>query len=87
MRNYEYKESDIGDISSMQEYLGSIDKQENELVLTSSGDIAGAILTVEQYNWFLNKVDECQDLSEISKRVNDRSGEQSLDDLKKELGE
>jgi len=87
MRNIEHKESDINNTPPIQEYLGAIETQENELVLTSKGNIVGAILTAEQYNWFLDKIDECQNISEISKRVNDRDGEQSLDNLKKELGE
>ncbi len=87
MGNDEYKESDIRDAPPIQEYLDSIENQKNELVLTSEGKMIGAILTAEQYDWFLDKIDEYQDLSEISKRTKNQDGTQSLDDFKKEISE
>lgn len=87
MNKDEYKESDIDNTPPILKYIRSIKKQESELVLTSKGVITGAILTAEQYTWFLDKIDEFQDLSEISKRASDREGEQSLEAFKKELGE
>lgn len=86
MDNNEYKESDIRNATSIQGYLDSIENQNNELVLTSGGKMIGVILTAEQYDWFLDKIDEYQDLSEISKRTKDQNGTQSLDNFKKEIG-
>ena len=85
MSDDEYNEKDVGDTSYIQDYIAAIDDQERELILTSKGEMVGAILTAEQYNWFLDKLDETQDLGFISSRVEDLEGAQSLDDCKKEL--
>ncbi len=87
MDNDEYKESDIRDTTSIQGYLDSIENQKNKIILTSGEEMIGAILTAEQYDWFLEKIDEYLDLSEISKKTKDQDGTQSLDDFKKEIGE
>jgi len=87
MSNDEYNERDVGDTPLIQNYIITIEDQDRELVLTSKGKIVGAILTMEQYNWFLDKLDESQDLGFIAERVKDREGAQSLEDFRKELGE
>ena len=85
MNSYEHKEADIQDSSNIQEYFGSISEQERELVITSKGKMVGAILTEEQYNWFLDKLDEAQEVKPISDRASDLDGAQGLDEFKKEL--
>jgi len=47
--------------------------------------MVGAILTEEQYNWFLDKLDEAQEVKPISDRASDLDGAQGLDEFKKEL--
>ncbi|HED34011.1 MAG TPA: hypothetical protein ENJ08_07335 [Gammaproteobacteria bacterium] len=81
----DYKEIDIGDASAIDKFVASLENQERELVLSSKGNVVGAILTAEQYEWFLEQLDNNQDLEFISKRIDDRDGAQSLDDLKKEI--
>jgi len=83
----EYTEKDIEDSDSIQKFVNTIKDQPREMVLTSKGKIVGAILTAEQYNWFLDQVDAAQDTCFISERINDRDGAQSLEDFKKEIGE
>jgi len=85
MSHGEYNEKDIGDTSHIQDYVASIEDQERELVLTSKRKMVGAILTAEQYSWFLDKLDETQDLGFIPERAEDLRGAQSLDDFKTEL--
>ncbi|MCB2264132.1 MAG: hypothetical protein LGR52_14525 [Candidatus Thiosymbion ectosymbiont of Robbea hypermnestra] len=85
MSTSEYNERDIGNVLPIQDYITSIEGQETELVLTSKGRIVGAILTMEQYNWFLDKLDESQDLGFIAERAEDKEGAQSLVDFRKEL--
>jgi len=76
---------DIGDSSTINNFATSIGTQERELILSSKGNVVGVILTAEQYEWFLEQLDNNQDLNFISERANDRDGAQSLDDFKKEL--
>ncbi|VAW70111.1 hypothetical protein MNBD_GAMMA09-2766 [hydrothermal vent metagenome] len=83
----EYKEKDVTDIKSIKVFIESIESQQRELILTSSGKTAGAILTAEQYEWFLNQLDEQQDTSFVEERTKDLDGSQSLDEFKKELEE
>lgn len=87
MNNDSYNENDIEDSQSIMEFVDSIKSQEREMVLTSDGKIVGAILTSEQYEWFLDQLDMQQDTTFVDERSKDLSGSQSLDDLKKELGQ
>ena len=81
----DHNEADISEFESINNFARSIKSQERELVLTSDGEVVGAILTEEQYNWFLDQLDSCQDVSFIGERYDDKNGSQSLDDFKKEL--
>lgn len=85
MSDPEFNESDIEDSDEIQEFVKTIESQARELVLTSKGKTVGAILTAEQYNWFLDQIDAHQDLSFVDERQNDRRASQNLDDFKKEL--
>jgi len=86
MSNDQYNEKDVGNTSPIRDYITSIEDQDRELILTSKGKVVGAILTTEQYNWFLDRLDESQDLGFIAERVEDREGAQSLEDFREELG-
>ena len=86
MNDPEFNEKDIEDSDQIQRFVKAIESQEREMVLTSGGKTVGAILTAEQYNWFLDQLDANQDTSFVKERQNDRKGGQSLDDFKKELG-
>lgn len=83
----DYKECDVSDTESIKQYVGAIQNQDKELVLSADGKTAGAILTAEQYEWFLDQLDAQQDLSFVDERSKDREGSQDLDDFKKEVGE
>lgn len=83
----DYKECDVSDTESIKQYVGAIQSQDKELVLSADGKTAGAILTAEQYEWFLDQLDAHQDLSFVDERSKDREGSQDLDDFKKEMGE
>jgi hypothetical protein len=78
-------EKDINDIKSIQDFMRTIATQSKELVLTSESKTVGAILTAEQYDWFLDQIDGQQDLSFLPAKLVDRSGSQTLADFKKEL--
>lgn len=86
MNDSEFNEKDIEDSDQIQKFVKAIESQECEMVLTSKGKTVGAILTAEQYNWFLDQLDANQDTKFVTERQNDRKGSQSLDDFKKELG-
>ncbi len=81
----DYNEKEIDDMASIQEFVRTIATQKKEMVLTSKSKTVGAILTAEQYDWFLDQIDAQQDLSFVSERLADTSGSQSLDDFKREL--
>ncbi|WHI44674.1 hypothetical protein ACJJIW_05430 [Microbulbifer sp. JMSA004] len=81
----EYIEKDVTDTESILNFVNSIEKNKSELVLSTKGKVVGAILTAEQYEWFLDQIDAQQDIEEINSRSKDRQGSQSLDDFKKEL--
>lgn len=83
----DYQECDVSDTESIKQYVGAIQNQDKELVLSANGKTAGAILTAEQYEWFLDQLDAQQDLSFVEERSKDREGSQGLDDFKKEMGE
>lgn len=83
----EYNEKDVTDMKSIKTFIESITSQKRELILTLSGKAVGAILTAEQYEWFLDQLDAHQDTSFIDERVKDLEGSQSLDEFKKEIEE
>ena len=83
----EYNQIDINDDDSAIAFIHSIKEQEREMVLTSGESVVGAILTEQQYKWFLDQLDAHDDVSNILERANDLEGSQSLDEFKRELGE
>lgn len=85
MSNNKYIEKEITETHEIQDYIESIEGQARELVLTSKGEIVGAVLTKEQYDWFLDQIDETQDISSIASRTDDLDDSIGLDDFKKEL--
>ena len=85
MSNNEYLEKDITETQAIQDFIENIDNQTAELVLNSKGNVVGAVLTKEQYEWFLDKIDDDQDISSIVSRADDLDDSIGLDDLKKEL--
>jgi len=82
----EYNEKDISDTESILEYVKTLAQQKTELILSSSGKQVGAILTSEQYDWFLDQLDAQQDIDAISDREKDMDGAQNLSDFKKDIG-
>jgi len=87
MSNDDYIESEVKNVELIKRYLDSIDKSSSEMVLKDDGKTVGAILTAQQYEWFLDQLDSHQDLESIAERANDKAGSQDLDSFKKELGE
>ncbi|MGH1471201.1 MAG: hypothetical protein ACRBCS_08400 [Cellvibrionaceae bacterium] len=85
MSDEEYIESEITDFDSIKQYIDTIDRRGSEMVLKDHGKTVGAILTAEQYEWFLDQLDSHQDLDSIVKRANDKAGSQDLESFKKEL--
>jgi len=83
----EYSEVDAKDIDLIKDFIESIQSQKREMILTSEGHAVGAILTSEQYEWFLDQLDMHQDTTFVDARSNDLVESQTLDDLKKELGQ
>ena len=83
--NIEYKEIEISDSKSILDFVESLESQKRESVLSLNGKSVGAILTAEQYEWFLDQLDAQQDIGDISDRISDLNGSQSLVDLKKEF--
>ncbi len=81
-----YNEKDISDTESILEFVKTLTQQKTELILSSNGKQIGAILTSEQYDWFLDQLDAQQDIDAISDRENDMDGAQNLSDFKKDLG-
>lgn len=83
----DHKEADISQFELINGFVRSIKGQDRELVLNSGDEVVGAILTAEQYEWFLDQLDSHQDVSFIDERYDDKDGSQSLDDFKKDLEE
>ncbi len=83
----DYQEKDIKNTVDILKFIKNIKEQSVELVLSSDGENVGAILTGEQYEWFLDQLDSQQDIESIHARADDRDGSQSLNDFKKELDE
>ncbi len=73
----------VENTTSIREFIETIQFQRREMVLTSKGKTVGAILTAEQYHWFLDQLDAQSDTSFIEERDKDLEGAQSLEDLKK----
>ena len=82
----EYNEVELEDIDRIRDFLRNIASKDSEMILVSQGKMVGAILTAEQYTWFLDQLDAAQDTSFIDERISDRDGSQNLEDFKKELG-
>ncbi len=85
MNTDEYIESEINDTESIIKFISTIKDHDREMVLTSDGNTVAAILTGEQYSWFLDQLDLHQNTSFIKERAEDREGSQTLDDLKREI--
>ncbi len=85
MSGDEYNEKDVSDTESILEFVKSLKQQKTELVLSSKGKQVGAMLTSEQYDWFLDQLDAQQDIEAINTRTSDMDGAQNLSDFKKEL--
>ncbi|AQQ01255.1 hypothetical protein B0W48_16655 [Pseudoalteromonas aliena] len=81
----EYKEVEVSNSKSILDFVENLESQERELILSSNERNVGAILTAEQYEWFLDQLDAQQNFDEISERASDLDGSQSLADLKKEF--
>ncbi|WP_445365371.1 hypothetical protein ACJJJB_19900 [Microbulbifer sp. ANSA001] len=81
----EYIEKDVTDMESVLNFVDSIETNKSELVLSTKGKVVGAILTAEQYEWYLDQIDVQQNVEEINSRSKNRQGSLSLDDFKKEL--
>ncbi len=79
-----YNKKDVSDLESIRAYMETIGSQQRELILTSSGKTVGAILTAEQYDWFLDQLDNQQDTSFVDERTKDLDGSQSLDEFKQD---
>lgn len=78
-------EKNITDIESIKSFIESLGTQQRELILSSLGKTAGAILTAKQYEWFLDQLDAQQDTGFVEERVKDLDDCQSLEGFKKEL--
>ncbi len=85
MIGIECKEIEISDSKSILDFVKTIESQERESVLSSNRKNVGAILTAEQYEWFLEQLDAQQNINEISERACDLDSFQSFADLKKEF--
>jgi hypothetical protein len=86
MDNYEWHECELSDFASVKAYLENFSQKQKELVLLSGEETVGAILTKEQYAWFLEQIDKLQNVDFIAERKDDLHGAQSLQEMKKELG-
>lgn len=82
----EYNEKDISDTESILDFVKTLAQQKTELILSSNGKQIGAILTSEQYDFFLDQLDAQQDIDSINKIKSDMNGTQNSSDLKKDLG-
>lgn len=85
MSKDQYIEIDVTNTESILGFIKSIKNQKTELILSSNGKQVGAILTAEQYEWFLDQLDAQQDLESINARSSDMDDAQNLSDFKKEL--
>ena len=79
--------ADINDEIAIRAAVSHLASKKRETLLLDKGKVIGAVLTKEQYDWFLDKLDESSDISEIYERTYDLDGAISLGDFKKELGE
>lgn len=83
----DYLEKDIKETAGILKFIENLKEQSVELILSSGGESVGAILTGEQYKWFLDQLDSQQDVESIHAKADDRDGVISLDDFKNELGQ
>lgn len=82
----DYNEAEVADTKAIETFVNTLGSQKTELVLTKKGKTVGAILTAEQYEWFLDQLDNNADVSFVDERSKDLSGSQGLNDFKKDLG-
>jgi hypothetical protein len=82
----DYNEAEVTDIEAIKTFIDTLITQKTELILTEKGKTLGAILTAEQYEWFLDQLDNCTDVSFVDERSKDLTGSQGLKDFKKDLG-
>ncbi|WDE12335.1 hypothetical protein [Thalassomonas haliotis] len=87
MEEIDLEKADINDELAINAAISHLTSKNRETLLLDKGKVIGAVLTKEQYDWFLDKLDESSDISELYERANDLDGSISLDDFKKELGE
>ncbi|WP_049546271.1 hypothetical protein [Vibrio nigripulchritudo] len=85
MDNIDLNELYVSDVEGVSSAVQTIRQQSREILLKDGEEVVGAILTKEQYSWFLDQLDEAQDTSFIEDRADDLEGSISLDDFKKEL--
>jgi hypothetical protein len=86
MNSDEYNEKDVSDTESILEFVKTLNQEKTELILSSNGKQVGAILTSEQYDWFLDQLDAQQNIEAINDRASDMDGAQNLSEFKKEFG-
>ncbi len=83
----DYQERDITDTDAILTFIETLTNQNKELVLSSDGKNIGAILTAEQYAWFLDQIDAQQNITLIGAKAEDRQGSQSLEEFKRTLSD
>jgi hypothetical protein len=86
MNSDEYNEKDVSDTESILEFVKTLNQEKTELILSSNGKQVGAILTSEQYDWFLDQLDAQQNIEAINDRASDMDGAQNLSEFKKKFG-
>ena len=82
----DYNEAEVADTKAIETFVNTLGSQKTELVLTKKGKTVGAILTAEQYEWFLDQLDNSAGARLVDERSKDLSGSQGLNDFKKDLG-
>ena len=82
----DYNEAEVVDTKAIKTFVNTLGTQKTELVLTKKGKTVGAILTAEQYECFLDQLDNSAGASFVDERSKDLSGSQRLNDFKKDLG-
>ncbi|TCI01321.1 hypothetical protein EZV61_18185 [Corallincola luteus] len=87
MDDIDLKEIDINNTAQTLTAIAEIQSCQREVLLTENGEVVGAILTKDQYNWFLDQLDESEEVSVIADRANDADDAISLEEFKKQLGE
>jgi hypothetical protein len=85
MNTDNYNQQEVSNTAVITQFITSLPSKDKEMILTADGRVVGAVLTAEQYEWFLDQLDARQDTSFIGQRINDTQEAQSLDDYKKEM--